>query len=254
MHEQSTFVLTLQTAWNHLRYENLLRGRIHSDPPKKMCKWLSNLLITLLLTVLVEPHNSCFCPEASHCSSALSCSLHCCCKNLHLAAQMLYKATCAAPMTKFEMLPSFATWVKITTGWPFCWGHEQTDYLDYNFSRSQSDENFPALVVWHLIRKAMDHKLEKPLGEAQQLRRATLAFPLWQVRSPSADVAIAANPPWTGWLGATVSVQKRGLLQLFPLESSILVPAHISGDSGFSALQIRRASDLIFFWITCHQL
>lgn len=35
MHEQSTFVPTREAAWNHLRDENVLRGRIYSDPPPK---------------------------------------------------------------------------------------------------------------------------------------------------------------------------------------------------------------------------
>lgn len=69
--------------------------------------YMSSLLITLLLIALVEPCSCWVCPKASDSSSALSYSLHCCCKNLHLTAQTLYKATCVVPVAEFEMLLSF---------------------------------------------------------------------------------------------------------------------------------------------------
>lgn len=102
-------------------------------------------------------------PKASNHSSDLSCSLHC--TSLHLAAEVLYKATHVVPTAEFEMLQ-------------FCCVREEDHRLAL-LPRQWADRlpglqlfiqpvswKFP-FSVWHFVRKATDCELEKPLGEAQ---------------------------------------------------------------------------------------
>lgn len=153
------------------------------------------------------------------------------------------------------MLLSFATRGKTTSSWPSCRGNEQTGYLDCSFSRSLSAENFSPLILWRFVRKATDRKLEKPLSAAQPAARSHPCLPsvsdrvTFHTRCYSCQPMTVNCSAWSRFAGT-----REVSCSSCPWGSSILVPAQVPEGSGFSSLWIKRASNLIFFWITCHQL
>lgn len=256
--EQSTFALTLQMTWNHLRHVSLLLGTHmgqHTLNSPKTCK-CSSLWFTLLLTALVEPCSCCICPQSPNYNTALSYSLLCSCKNLRLSAAAVYKATCGMPVAEVEVLLGFATWGKKTfflVDLPAKATSRQATRIPTLPEASQIKN--PLLWLCDILSEKQEIvSWRSPWVRHRQLLRATLAFPLWVPRSPCVGAATSCQPwSWAVCLGAVLPVQKRGLLQLSSLSRSILLSAQVPENSGLSSLWIRRARDLIFFWIPCHQ-
>lgn len=177
-------------------------------------------------------------------------------QNLPSCSQGFHKGICGMPVAEMEVLLDFATWGKKTF---------LADLPAKAMSRQAARiVTFPAAskikipLLW--LCDILSEKKEiitwrSPWVRHRRLLRDTLAFPLWVPRSPHVGVATSCLP-WsrTVCLGAVLTVQKRGLLQLSPLGRSILLSAWVPEDSGLSSPWIRRARDLIFFWILCHQL
>lgn len=208
--------------------------------------YMSSLLITLLLIALVEPCSCWVCPKASDSSSALSYSLQ---KPSSHSSDTLQGNLCGASCRVWDVAE-------------FCQGRwppadlakatsRQAAWITTSHTASQLKT---PLIWWCDIRKTTDQNWSKPWVRHSQLLRATAAFSVYVFSSPYIDDAATTCDHELVSLEPLYQFPREVSCSSHPWGASILAPSQVPGDSGFSSLWIRRASDLHFSWITCHQL